>query len=131
VDQQVRADIGGIDEVLARRQLLIYEGLLDGDRTLRLMDAGRGRVDVREKVGGRGLACFADMYHVAGPGRVPFVTVARVGIVRRFNTLSRWGQFTVRLESHAVLGAVPFRSRLVHGPLVVALPCPTQALQNR
>jgi hypothetical protein len=67
VDQQIRADRGGIDAVLSRRQLLVQEGLLDGSRTLRLMDGGRGRVDVREEVGGGGLAGFADMHHGAGP----------------------------------------------------------------
>ena len=61
-----------------------------GSRTLRLMDGGRGRVDVREEVGGGGLARFADMHHVAGPWRVAFVAVARVGIIGRFDTLGRW-----------------------------------------
>jgi len=52
VDEQVGADIGRIDEVLARRQCLVNEGLLNGSRALRLMDSGWGRVDVREEVGG-------------------------------------------------------------------------------
>ena len=90
VDQQLRTDIRRINEVLTGRQLLILKGLLDGSRALRLMDAGRGRVDVCEEVRGGRLARFADMHHVAGPGRVAFVAVARVGIVGRFNTLGRW-----------------------------------------
>src|SRR6266571_4422820 len=90
VDEQVGADIGRINEVLTRRQGFVNQGLLNGSRTVRLMDRGRGRVDVGEEVGGGRLACFADMHHVAGPGRVTFVAVARVGIVRRFNTLGRW-----------------------------------------
>jgi hypothetical protein len=40
VDQQLRTDRGRIHEVLTRRQRLVYEGLLDGSRTLRLMNAG-------------------------------------------------------------------------------------------
>jgi hypothetical protein len=54
VEQQGRADIGRVDEVLPRRQLLVQEGLLDGSRTRRLMDGGRGRVDVREEGGAVG-----------------------------------------------------------------------------
>src|SRR5215470_16780786 len=86
VDEQVRTDIGCIDEVLPRRHLLLEEGLLYRGRALRLVDGGRGRVDVREEMGGGGLARFADMHHVAGPGRVAFVAVARIGIVGRFDT---------------------------------------------
>ena len=53
VDQRVRAATSGIDEGRSRRQVLIDEGLLDGERALRLMDRGRRRVDVRKEGGPR------------------------------------------------------------------------------
>src|SRR5215510_11269342 len=77
VDQQLRTDIRCIHEVLLRRESLILKGLLDGSRALCLMDGGRGCMDVREEVGGGGLARFADMHQRARPGRVAFVAVAR------------------------------------------------------
>ena len=95
------------------------------------MDRGRRRVDVREQVGGGGLARFADMHHIAGPRRVPFVAVACLDIVGRFDALGRWRQFTVRLETHAALGALPSGAARPGGPLVVALPCPAQGLHAR
>src|SRR4029453_16412562 len=118
VDEQLRTAIGRINEVLTRRQLLVYEGLLDRGRALCLMDTGRGCVDVREEVGGGGLTRFADMHHVAGPGRVAFVAVARLGIVGGFDAFSGRRQLSVRFEPYAALGASPCRQRLVHRPIV-------------
>src|SRR5712664_1172291 len=87
VDEECRADIRGIDQVFPRSDVLVDERLLDGRGALRFMDRGWGRVDVGEQVGRRRLTGFADMDHGAGPLGVAFVTVARVGIVRRCDPL--------------------------------------------
>ena len=131
VDEQLRTNIGRIDEVFTRRQFFVNEGLLNGECALRLMHSSWRRMDVREEVGSGGLARFADMHHVAGPGRVAFVAVARLGIVGRFDALSGRRQCPIRLKLHAALSVSPFRYGLVLRPFVVALPCPTQALQDR
>ena len=131
VDEEVGANRGGIDEVLARRHVLSDEGLLESGRALRLMDAGRGRVDVREEVRGGGLARFADMHHGAGPGRVTFVAVAHVGIVGRCDAFSGRWQFPVRLEPHAALGPALSCQRPLLRPLVVTLPRPAQGINAR
>ena len=130
-DEQLCSDIGRVDQVLARCHVLVDESLLDGGRALRLMDAGRGRVDVREEVRGGGLARFADVHHGAGPLGVPLVAVARVGIVGRLDALGGRRQCTIRLEPHAALTASPFHHGLVLRPFLVTLPRPTQALQDR
>src|SRR5262249_26152278 len=122
LDQQLRTDIRRINEVLPGRQLLVKQSLLHRSRALRLMDRGWSRVDVCEEVGGGGLARFADMHHIASPGRVPLVAVARVGIVGRFNTLGRWGEFPLGLVAPTGRSAAPLPARLLPGPLVVRLP---------
>src|SRR5918999_2507725 len=80
-DEQRRIDVGGIDQVLARWQVLGDEGLLDRPRPLRLMDGGSGRVDMGNQVRGRRLTRLAEMDHVPRPLRVPFVAVAGVGLL--------------------------------------------------
>src|SRR2546422_1130540 len=67
VDEYFRADIGGIDQVFTRRDVLIDKCLLDGRDALRFMDRGRCRVHVREQVWAGGFTRFADVHHVAGP----------------------------------------------------------------
>src|SRR5713101_1960098 len=64
LDEQLRTDIGRIDEMLTRGQRLLNEGLLNRGRALRLMDRGCCRMDVGEEVGCGRLARFADMHHV-------------------------------------------------------------------
>src|SRR6266852_3555347 len=95
------------------------------------MDRGWGRVDVGEQVGRSRLTGFADVDPVAGPLGVAFVTVARVGIVRRFDPLGGRRSFTIRLEADAVSWASPGARPLVHCPVVVALPRPTQGRNDR
>src|SRR5262249_20413737 len=124
VDEQLRTNIGRIDEVFTWRKLLVQEGLLNGSRALRFMHGGGGRMDVREEVRCGGLARFTDMHHVAGPGRVAFVAVARIGIVGRLDALGSRRQFLVRLKPHTAFGTSLRRHRLVPRSFVVALPRP-------
>jgi hypothetical protein len=70
------------------------------------------------------------MHHGAGPGRIAFVAVARVGIIGRFDTLGSRRQFAARLETHTPLGGCPRGRQLTRRPLVVALPRPPQTLQH-
>ena len=98
-DEEFRADIRRIDEVLAWRHLLLDERLLNRLRTLRLMHRGRRRVHVREQVGGGGLTRFTDVDHVPGPRRLPFLAVARLDIVGGFDAFGRGRQLAVRLCS--------------------------------
>src|SRR5437870_8975671 len=122
--KQLRTDIRRIDEVIPWGQLFFDEGLLDGDRALRLMHRGGRRVHVREQVRGSWFARFADMHHVARPRRVAFVAVARLNIVGRFDTLSGRWQVPARLETHRILGRLSRGGRRTRCPLVVALPRP-------
>jgi hypothetical protein len=47
-DEQLRVDIGDIDQMLARRQGFLHESLLDSRCAPRFMDSSRGCVHVRE-----------------------------------------------------------------------------------
>jgi hypothetical protein len=123
-NKQLRADIRCIDEVIPRGHFLLNEGLLDGDRALRLMHRGRRRVHVREQVRGSWFARFADMHHVARPRRVAFVAVPRLDSVGRFDALGGRRHVTARLEMHTPLGGLPRGRRRTRRPLVVALPRP-------
>ena len=130
-DKQLRADIRRIDEVLARGHVLLDEGLLDGDRALRLMHRGRRRVHVREQVRGSWFARFADMHHVARPLRVAFVAVARLDIVGRFDPSAAGGKSRFALKRTRRARGRPRGRRLARRPLVVALPRPAQGLKAR
>src|SRR5713101_319244 len=127
-DEEFRADIRGIDEVLAWRHLLLDERLLNRLRTLRFMHRGRRRVDVREEVRGRGLTRLTDVDHVPGPRRVPLLAVARLDIVRGFDACGRGRQLAVLFESHLTHGRHLRGRRRLLCPLVVALPRPAQGL---
>src|SRR5215831_10607327 len=65
-----------------------------------------------------------------GPLGVACVAVARLGIVGRFDPFGSRGQFLGGLEPHAVRAASPCRAGRGPRPFIVALPCPTQALQD-
>src|SRR5262249_18279761 len=131
VDEYFRTDIGGIDQVFTRRDFLVDQCLLDGLRALRFMDRGRRRVHVREQVRGGGVTRFADVHHGARPLGVAFVAVAGLRIVGRFDALSGRRQFPARLETDMIHGGHSPGPWLTGGPFVVALPGPTQALQDR
>src|SRR5437016_3087801 len=130
-DEEFRAEIRGIDEVLAWRHLLLDERLLNRLRTLRFMHRGRRRVDVREEVRGRGLTRLTDVDHVPGPRRVPLLAVARLDIVRGFDACGRGRQLAVLFESHLTHGRHLRGRRRLLCPLVVALPRPAQGLHVR
>src|SRR6266446_4160821 len=124
MDEEFRADIGRIDQVLLRGHVLVDQRLLDGRGALRFMDGGGSRVDVGEQMGGSGLACFADVDHVAGPLRVAFVTVARLDIVGRFDPLGRRWQFPTRLETYLRRGGRSRRRGRTRRSRVMTLPRP-------
>ena len=121
VDEELRADRGRIDQMLARGQVFLDERVLDGLCALRFMDARGRRVHMGEEVGHGGLAGFADMHHVAGPRRVAFVAVARLDIIGRFDPFRGRGQRALGLEVDTGDGRVALGGRLTRGPLVVAL----------
>ena len=105
-----------------RRDVLVDQCLLDGRGALRFMDRGWGGVDVGEQVGRSRLTGFADVDHVPRPLGVPFLAIARLGIVGGFEPFRGRGQRTVGLEADARDGGVAVGGHLARGPLVVALP---------
>jgi hypothetical protein len=126
LDQSCSVARGRLDQVLARWQRFLAEGPVDRGGTLGLVYRSGGRVDRRNEVRGRGLACCTEVYHRARPRRVALMTVPRLGIIRRFDALGRPGQCTVGLEPYARTRAFPRRRTWGLRPCVVPLPDPAQ-----
>ena len=80
-DEQLSASRGGIDEVLTRRQAFLQQPCVDDLRTLGFRHGGRGRMGMRHHMDGLVIARFTAMGYVSYPLGVPFVAVARLGIV--------------------------------------------------
>ena len=86
-DQEFRRHITGVHQVLAWREALVNQGLMDGFSTHRFVDVSRGGMHVRDQMNAVLVTGFAYMNHVNGPVHAAFATVAGLGIVRRLHFL--------------------------------------------
>ena len=85
--EQCGVNVGRIDPVLPRSQMLVDQRLVDGLCTHGFVDGRRRRVDMGKQVRHRGLAGFAHMHHVPHPARRLFMAVAALGIIGGLDSL--------------------------------------------
>src|SRR5256885_11170011 len=115
--------------MLLRGQIFLDERLRDSVRTHGFMDRRGGRMHLREQVRLRRLARFADVDHVPGPLRVPFVAVPRGRLRPRFDAPRPPPPITLPLLAGAVFGGPPPPPRPPPPPVLVAPPPPAPAWQ--
>src|SRR5664280_731565 len=117
-DQEFRRHITGVHQVLAWREALVNQGLVDGFGTHRFVDVSRGGMHVCNQMNAVLVTGFAYMNHVTGPVHAAFATVAGLGIVRRLHFFLGLGYFLVSFEAHTGRAAC---GRLIS--YVVTMPC--------
>ena len=88
-EEQCGINRGPIDQMLRGREVFVHEGLRDHLGTTGFVDGRLGRVHMRQQIRVGGVTCFADVYHIPGPGCPVFVAGARVYIVGRCNPFGR------------------------------------------